>query len=55
MIKAQVANLRQRGEKPDFFDAVLLRGWINYIFMFCSIPLGILLFRKEKKQDTAEV
>jgi len=42
-------------EKPDFFDAVLLRGWINYIFMFCSIPLGILLFKKEKKEDTAEV
>ena len=42
-------------EKPTFFSFILLQGWITYFIMFCSIPLGVLLFRKEKKEDTAEV
>ena len=42
-------------EKPTFFSYILLEGWIIYFIMFCSIPLGVLLFKKEKKEDTAEV
>ena len=33
------------------FNLIFLRAWFAYILMFCSIPLGILLFKKNKDEE----
>lgn len=33
------------------FNLIFLRAWFAYIFMFCSIPLSILLFKKNKNEE----
>ena len=38
-------------DKPKVFDLEFLIGWFAYVFMFFSIPLSILLFKKNKNEE----
>ena len=51
---ARYIKKNEMEEKPTFYSFFLLEGWIAYFFMFCSIPLGVLLFRKKKQKETNE-
>lgn len=38
-------------DKPKVYDLYFLIGWFAYIFMLSSLPLSILLFKKNKNEE----